>query len=106
MDVLWRSKEPLSVRDLLEAVNEGRQPPLAYTTVMTIMSRLVDKGVLTRQRQGRGFLYEPTVEDSAALAVRDVVRDFGDAAMAHFVEEAKADPKVLRRLRRLLEDES
>ena len=43
---------------------------------------------------------------AAGLAVRGVLRDFGDAAMAHFVDEAKADPKALERLRRLLAEES
>jgi hypothetical protein len=32
------------------------------------------------------------------------VRDFGEAAVAQFVDEARADPKLLRRLRKLLED--
>ena len=46
-----------------------------------------------------------TAADSAGLAVRGVLRDFGDAAMAQFVEEAKADPKLLKRLQRLLTEE-
>ena len=102
----WALGRPVSVRDVLERVNDGRMPPLAYTTVMTVMNRLADKDVLRRERQGRGYIYEPTATDPAGIAVRSVIRQFGDAAMAHFVEEAKADPDVLRRLEGLLGEES
>lgn len=106
MRALWAAKRPLSVRGVLERINQKRDQKLAYTTVMTIMTRLVEKDILRRHKEGRGYAYEPVAADPAAIAVRGVMRDFGDAAMAHFVEEAKGDPKVLRRLRRLLGGES
>jgi hypothetical protein len=56
-------------------------------------------------RDGRGYVYEPAVSDTAQIAVRGVMRDFGDAALAHFVDEARADPDTLRRLQRLLGEE-
>jgi predicted transcriptional regulator len=102
----WAKGQPVTVRQLLDRVNKGRSPQLAYTTVMTVMNRLVEKEVLRRRKQGRGYLYEPLAGDSAGLAVRGVMRDFGDAAMAHFVEEAKSDPEAMRRLQRLLDEES
>jgi predicted transcriptional regulator len=105
MGAVWKTGEPLTVRQLLEQLNRGRRQPLAYTTVMTVMNRLTDKGALRRQRRGRGYAYEPTADDAAGLAVQSVVREFGDAAMAHFVEQARADPKLLRRLGRLLDEE-
>ena len=105
MEILWASDGPLPVRALLERLNKRRSRQLAYTTVMTVMSRLVEKGVLARTREGRGYVYETTVSDPAEIAVRSVVREFGDAALAHFVDEAKADPKTLKRLQRLLSEE-
>ncbi len=105
MQIVWDAEGPVSVRELLDRINRKRKPKLAYTTVMTVMSRLVEKQALTRRRQGRGYVYEPAVSDTAGLAVRQVVREFGDEAVAHFVEEARGDPAVLRRLRRLLEEE-
>ena len=102
---MWTYGRPVTVRELLEHVNDGRSRPLAYTTVMTVMSRLEAKGVLARERAGRGYLYRALAPDSAAIAVRGVLRDFGDAAVAHFVDEARADPETLRRLRRLQEEE-
>jgi predicted transcriptional regulator len=105
MEVLWTAGTPMSVRDVLAKLNERGSEPLAYTTVMTVLTRLADKGILARVRDGRGYVYEPAVSDAAQIAVRGVVRDFGDAALAHFVDEARADPDMLRRLRRLLSDE-
>ena len=105
MVALWQAGEPQTVRQLLDALNRRRHPPLAYTTVMTVLNRLAQKGALRRQRRGRGFLYEPTADDAAGLAVQSVVREFGDAAVAQFVDQARGDPKLLRRLERLLEEE-
>jgi predicted transcriptional regulator len=106
MEILWRADEPLSVRDVLDRLNDRRAHQLAYTTAMTVMSRLADKEILTRRRRGRGYVYEAALTDSAAIAVHNVLRDHGDAALAHFVEEARADPKALRRLERLLSKDS
>jgi predicted transcriptional regulator len=105
MQIAWSSDKPISVRELLEQLNRGRKPKLAYTTAMTVMSRLAEKGALSRRRHGRGYVYEAAVPDTAGIAVRQVVREFGDEAVAHFIEEARADPDALRRLRRLLGDE-
>jgi predicted transcriptional regulator len=105
LDVLWAARKPLAVRDVLDRLNERRRQPLAYTTVMTVMSRLADKGILDRERDGRGYLYAPAVRNVAEIAVRNVVREFGTAAVTHFVQEARADPKLLRRLQRLVQDE-
>lgn len=102
MEVMWATGRTRTVREVLEVLNGGRRSPLAYTTVMTVLARLVDKGALVRDRQGRSFIYAPVIADEAALAVRDVVRDYGEVAVAHFVEEARADPKLFRRLRRLM----
>lgn len=105
MAILWDATQPLAVREVLVAVNAGRTAELAYTTVMTVLARLADKQILTRERHGKGFRYQAAVGDTAGIAVRGVVRDFGEAAVAGFVDEARADPKLLRRLRALLEEE-
>lgn len=104
MDVLWRASQPLAVRRVLEAVNEGPRPALAYTTVMTVLGRLFDKGVVRRERAGRGYVYSAALTNEAAISVHGVVQEHGDAALAAFVDEAKANPKIYRRLRRLMEE--
>jgi BlaI family transcriptional regulator, penicillinase repressor len=105
MAVLWRSDAPLPVREVAAALNAARPEPLAYTTVMTVLSRLAGKGLLNRSRSGRGFLYAPAVADTAEAAVRGVLAEFGDAALARFVERAELDPALRARLRRLMEEE-
>jgi predicted transcriptional regulator len=105
MDVIWQADSPISVRSVLDALNSERDAHLAYTTVMTVMNRLVTKNVLGRHGERRRYLYEATATDEAGLAVRDVLRTHGDAAVAHFVDEARADPTVLRRLRALLAED-
>jgi predicted transcriptional regulator len=102
MDALWATGEPMSVRSVLDALNERRRQPLAYTTVLTVMTRLAEKQLLRRTAAGRAFVYEPSVSNEAAAAVRGVVRDFGSAAVAQFVEEARADPALMERLERVL----
>lgn len=57
MEVLWLRGES-SVRDVFETI--GR--PLAYTTIMTTLERLFKKGLLSRCKSGRAFLYSPAVD--------------------------------------------
>jgi predicted transcriptional regulator len=104
MEAVWDAARPVSVREVVEALNAGRREPLAYTTVMTVMSRLAEKHRLTRRKQGRGYLYVANAADAAGIAVKDLLRDHGDAAIAHFVAEVRGDPAAIGRLRRLLED--
>lgn len=105
MRAVWSAGRPISVRELVDRLNATRSEPLAYTTVMTVMARLAQKDVLRRRRHGRAYLYEATAEDAADIAVRNVVRDFGDAAVAHLVEHARGDAALRKRLRRLLDDQ-
>ena len=89
MAVLWRADGPVSVRGVVDRLNTGRSAPLAYTTVMTVLSRLAGKGILVREQHGRGFVYTPAVADTAEIAVRGVLAEFGDAALARFVERVE-----------------
>lgn len=106
MAVLWQADTPLPVRDVAGRLNADRTSPLAYTTVMTVLSRLASKGVLVRRRRGRGFVYSPAVADTAEIAVRGVLAEFGDAALARFVDQVEMDPALRTRLRRLMGGES
>ncbi len=106
MDAVWAASGPVSVRAIVDALNERRAEPLAYTTVMTVMNRLAAKGALRRHGERRGYVYEATATDAAGIAVRQVIQTYGDAAVAHFADEARADPVVLRRLRALLAEDA
>lgn len=106
MRVLWSVGEPLPVRTVLERLNGTRAEPLAYTTVMTVLTRLAERGAVSRSAAGRGYNYQAVVRDAAELAVRDVVREHGAAAIAYFVDQARAVPDLRRRLELLMDAEA
>jgi predicted transcriptional regulator len=102
MELAWARGDWVGVHDLLTAL-QGQQR--AYTTVMTIVTRLCDKRLLERRRQGRGFVYRPalTKEELAARTLREVLADAEDprAVLAHFVTDLEASPELLGRLQAL-----
>lgn len=104
MDVLWRAEEPTPVRAVLAELNSERDAPLAYTTVMTVLSRLAERGVVRRQRTGRGYAYCAEYGSVAEIAVRQLLDDYGDAAVASFVEQVGGDEHLRSRLRRLVDE--
>lgn len=55
MDIMW-CQCPCSVRDVCDRLQEDRE--IAYTTIMTVMGRLVDKGVLCRYKKGKAHVYD------------------------------------------------
>lgn len=96
---LWAAEGPLSPAEVQTALG-GR---LARTTVTTILTRLHDKGAVSRSRAGRGFVYSP-IEDSAGLTARrmrtelDKQHDRG-TALARFVSQLTGeDEELLRKL--------
>jgi predicted transcriptional regulator len=105
MNAVWAAGAPVSVREVLGQLNDGRIEPLAYTTVMTVMSRLAEKDALVRSPAGRSYVYEATAPDPAGIAVKNVLRTYGDEAIAHFVDQARGDPKLLRRMEQMLREQ-
>jgi predicted transcriptional regulator len=105
METLWAAGEPLTPRAVLDSLNRRRRKPLAYTTVLTVLSRLAERDVLQRTPAGRSYAYQPAVGDAAALAVREVIRQHGEAAIAPFLRETRADAKLRARLERLLSED-
>ncbi len=106
MKQVWR-RESATVRDVLEALNRGRKQR-AYTTIMTIMGRLHEKGLLTRERIGKTDVYSPSMDHDAYLQARAraevdaLVHEFGDLALTQFAAQMdKLDPVRLRALRKL-----
>jgi predicted transcriptional regulator len=102
MELAWRRGDWFGVNDVLAALPGQRR---AYTTVMTIVTRLCDKGLLERRGQGRGFVYRAalSMEELAARTLRDVLdaADDPQAVLAHFVKDLEASPELLARLRTL-----
>lgn len=104
LEVLWRASEPVTVRRVLEELNRDREQPLAYTTVMTVLSRLAERGAVARTKVGRGYAYRPVARDEAGLAVRRLLDDYGDAALVSFIDQVGDDAALAQRLRKLVDD--
>lgn len=111
MRVLWE-RPRLSVREVVELL-PGRAKQRAYTTVMTVMNRLFEKGLLQREGAGRAYLYWPTMTEQQFLdslsrkMVQTVLAEFGDAALSHFVGEVRqGGPGGVEKLRKLIAEES
>lgn len=88
MDRLWTWNRPVTVREIVDDINETR--PIAYTTVMTVTNILYTKGWLLRAKKGRAWLYRPvrSREAYAAALMEDALGESKDpsAALVHFVE--------------------
>jgi BlaI family transcriptional regulator, penicillinase repressor len=79
LNALWSLKEG-NVKDVQRIVNGTR--PLAYTTIMTVLERLLKKGKLARRKVGRAFLYSPTAdrEEMRRVAIRELLDSFFDGS--------------------------
>jgi predicted transcriptional regulator len=99
LGILHAAGEPMSPADVRERLGGE----LAYTTVVTILSRLHAKGVLERQRAGRAYRYTP-VADEPGLAARRMASVLAaesdrEAVLARFVSGlSDEDEQALRRM--------
>ncbi|MFF2786060.1 BlaI/MecI/CopY family transcriptional regulator [Streptomyces sp. NPDC058049] len=98
---LWAAGTPLTPGQVQEALGSSR----ARTTVTTILSRLYEKGVVTRTRSGRGFAYLPT-EDASGLTARRMHAELARTedrvtVLSRFVSQLSDEDEAL--LRALLE---
>ena len=108
MKVVWDLQSG-TVREVYEVLLAERA--IAYTTVMTVMKILEDKGRLRRHRQGRAFVYHPTAPRQRVLAgmVDDLVtRAFDGSARSlvlSLVNDRKLSREDLAEISRLIESQ-
>ena len=104
MDVLWERKTA-TVREVVEQLNKRRRRKLAYTTVLTLVSRLYARGLLEREPESRGFRYYPACSRDELLAqlsdelIDRLLDDFGQIAIARL--DARAGELDAGRRRKL-----
>ena len=111
MEEVWRQGET-SVKLVMDALNVRASVPRAYTTYMTVMRRLDDKGLLSRTRSGRRDSYVPRLtraeyqQRRAGAEVSGLIDRYGDVALAHFAKSLGGlDPARRRALRKLAQGE-
>jgi predicted transcriptional regulator len=105
MKIIWELQAS-TVRQVYEAMRERRQ--IAYTTVMTMMNILEEKGHLKKRAKDRAFVYQPRQprEEVIGGMVRDFVnRVFNGSAeplLMHLVADQKVTEKELDELRKMI----
>lgn len=108
MKVVW-DRETVTVRDVYEALLEKRK--VAYTTVMTMMNILEQKGHLEKSQEDRAYLYRST--KSRNQVIRGMVREFvnrvfngsAEPLLLHLVEDRKLSEKDIDEVRALIRKE-
>jgi len=105
MRVLWNDA-PASVADVQRRLDG---PPLAYTTVATMLRKMEDRGLLRHREEGRRFIYEPAVSEEEVT--RSMADDLVDrlfegslaATVSHLLRTRDVSPGELERLERLIQ---
>jgi len=107
MKVVWRM-EKATVRDVYEALRASRQ--IAYTTVMTMMKILEDKGYLRKSAADRAHVYRPAKPRQQVVGA--MVREFldrvfdgaSDSLLLHLAKDNKLTDKQRRIVKQLIEE--
>ncbi len=107
MKVVWQKGEA-TVRDVYETLLARRK--IAYTTVMTMMRILEDKGYLKARREERAYVYVPA--RSETVVVRSMVRDFIDRVfggsatplLVHLLKDRRLSAEDLEEIERLIKE--
>jgi BlaI family penicillinase repressor len=107
MKIVWRL-ETATVRDVYEVMRKTR--PVAYTTVMTMMGVLEDKGYLAKKSQGRAHAYTPTKPRHQVVGA--MVRDFVDrvfdgassALLLHLAKDSRLTERQRKAVQRIVEE--
>ena len=103
LKVLWTIGKG-TVRHVLDALPGGGSDPPAYTTVMTLMKQLADKGALKVDRERQPFVYTPAVRRDRVLGNRvtqflqSVFDGRADDLVLHLAKEAHLSAEDLRRI--------
>ena len=106
LKILW-DRGPSTVREVMEVLNQRRRR--AYTSVMSLLGAMTDKGLLKRRPQGRAFLYEAKVSREKTLGkmVADLLgRAFEGSAsvlVAHLLDQSNPSAEELEQIRRTIE---
>jgi BlaI family transcriptional regulator, penicillinase repressor len=106
MKIVWRHDDAVTVRDVYEELRALR--PVAYTTVMTNLKTLEQKGHLTATQQDRAFLYRPARPKQQVI--REMVRDFvnrvfngsGRPLVVQMLEDDQLSESDLREIARMM----
>ncbi len=108
MKVVWRLDKPATVREVYDTLRKQRA--LAYTTVMTMMNILEEKGYLKKTRVEKAYLYRPAKPRHQVVGA--MVRDFVDrvfdgasnALLLHLAKDERLSDRERKAITRMLEE--
>lgn len=107
LQIIWE-RGPSTVREVMNVLNKQR--PRAYTSVMSLMNVMAEKGLLVQKPKGRAFVYKAKVtrEKTLTSMVRDLLnRAFDGSASAlvtHLLQHAKPTAEELDEIRKAITD--
>lgn len=104
LDALWDSAKPMTSSEVLESLDDRS---LALTTVLTVLSRLEDKGLVTRQAgEGRSHVYSSVSsrEEHAAEQLLEIIQGGADQALTLSYFTAGLNKKAIASLKKLLDE--
>lgn len=107
MQAVWRCESPATRKDIEKQLD--REPPIAATTLLTLLTRLTEKGFLRTEKEGRGSVYWPLVErhDYLSSQSESFVRKLCGGSMSAFASalcDSGLSKNELEELRRLLKE--
>lgn len=106
LQVLW-NQQPSTVREVVDVLNETR--PRAYTSILSMLNVMYEKGLVTRQMRGRAHVYRAKISRDKTLGgvVRDLLgRAFNGSTtslITQVLEQSKPTPEELDEIRRTIE---
>ena len=107
LKVLW-DLGPATVREVMEVLNREAVRERAYTSVMSLLNVMTEKGLLTRKPKGRAFVYAPAVErgdtlgDMVGALLGRVFEGSASSLVAHLLEQSDPDDEELAAIRRAI----
>lgn len=109
LQCLWENG-PSTVREVMDKLNETQQRKRAYTSVMTLLSIMVDKGLLERKSKGKAYVYSAKAERDSTLGrmVGELCkRAFGGSSnslVAHLLNQEAPTPEELNAIEKAIRE--
>lgn len=104
LKIIWE-RGPLSGRDLVELINAPLRKKYAYNTVLTIIEKMRQKGIILRRKIGKSYFFWPRVTKDNLLRNRvheflqGLVKEFSEPVMSHFLDSKdRIEPEKVEEL--------
>lgn len=90
MDILWNHDIEMTIKDVQRVLNKEKETN--FNTVMTVMNRLVEKGILQKRAEGRSSLFKPVqkreefLNEQSKEMTHELMDEFGDVVVSHMLD--------------------